>query len=485
MTLRHRLLLVFMVVVVLSIATVTVALFELEHTRRIYGVLQPWNDMALTAQKLQSAYSGGGPATEDQQAAFVAMLVTQYPKLSAAAEYRSVDQVREALNRLNRRFQEWAALPPDQQVGQAEKVRQALRNYAELVEDELVILKTEAANQEKRKTIILVVLAALTATHIALVGWLLQRWLIRPMEQVNRQVEALARDESAPEPLVTTPYEIANLAGALDRAHRSLRSLRQQLLEAERLTTIGHLAAQLAHNLRNPLASVRATAQLTARRAADDPDTARRMQDVLASVDRMNRWIVSLMELAKSQPTPVQAADLRPTLDRVSNALRNELASKDLEITMEVPDKPLTCLHDPDTLEHALVAMVVNAIEASPLGGRITLRAEHLPASPSLTASREPVSPATPPSAGAGEQADSASPSAGARCRISVIDQGQGLPADAPERIFEFSFSTKQRGMGLGLAIARQALLRQGGIARAWNNSAGGATVAVELPMPS
>ncbi len=115
--------------------------------------------------------------------------------------------------------------------------------------------------------------------------------------------------------------------------------------------------------------------------------------------------------------------------------------------------------------------MVVNAIEASPLGETIELRAERL----------EPDQFAHT----AGADAQSREPSQEARagsCRISVIDRGSGLPPDQPERIFEFSYSTKQKGMGLGLGLARQALQRQGGKAGAWNNPDGGATVFVELP---
>jgi len=101
-----------------------------------------------------------------------------------------------------------------------------------------------------------------------------------------------------------------------------------------------------------------------------------------------------------------------------------------------------------------LVAMLVNAVEASPLGGTIGVSVAQV------------------------EDAQLAV------CRISVSDEGTGLPSDCPERIFEFSYSTKQKGMGLGLALARQALKRQGGTIHAINNPENGATICVELPIP-
>ncbi len=179
-----------------------------------------------------------------------------------------------------------------------------------------------------------------------------------------------------------------------------------------------------------------------------------RMQAIVASVDRLNQWIAGLMEVAQKEPTATRPLDVLPTVRRVRDAVAPELAAKELSLEVNVPPSPLLCAHDPTTLEHALIAMTVNAVEASPLGGRIELWAEAV-----LRNGKPPA------------------------CRISVLDSGPGLPADAPERIFEFSYSTKQQGMGLGLALARLALERQGGTAGAANRPEGGAIVFVELPL--
>ncbi len=449
MTLRHRLLLVYLIVVLLSVATVGAAVLELGHARRIFGTLQPWNELALAGQKLDAGF----PPPEippDGPDPFLDALVRHYPLLAEASEYRNVDRAREALTRVRLEYEAWLdTRGSPANTAAALTLRNTLRDYTRLVEDELYALKRQAREQDTRRDLLVIAVIALTVLHIVLVGWLLRRWLLWPMERLNRQVEALARDQPPSEPLLTAPRELAALATALDKARESLGALRRQVLEAERMTTIGQFAAQLAHNLRNPLASIRAAAQITSRHVREQPYVAERMGDIMASVDRLNQWIAGLMEVARREPTPVRRADVVPTLKRVKESLAAELAAKELTLTLDAPEGGLWCGHDPATLEHALIAMVTNAIEASPLSGAIRLEA--------------------------GRRGD--------RCRIAVIDAGSGLPGDDPERIFEFAYSTKSHGMGLGLALARQSLERQGGATHAYNHPDGGAVVYVELPL--
>ena len=155
------------------------------------------------------------------------------------------------------------------------------------------------------------------------------------------------------------------------------------------------------------------------------------------------------MEVARGEPTHTQKADVVPTLYHVRDALASDLASKELSLIIDTPEEGIVCPHDPQTLEHALIAMVTNAIEASPLGETIEMHATRQ------------------------DQF----------CRIAVRDHGEGLPPDDPDQVFEVTYSTKLRGMGLGLALARQALKRQGGAAHAENRLNGGATIYIELPI--
>lgn len=490
MTLRHRLLLVYLIVVLLSVATVSIAIYELNRTQNIYGPLQVLNDVVRDAERLKVTFRSMA-AEEQEQSGFEEILARDARKLSEAGEYLDVDYIREAhLSRLRRAYHDWQVAPPEDRAAVAERVNHYLDSFADAVDGQLERLKEDRDVQRSRKWALLGTALGLAVLHILVIGSLLRRWLLWPMERLNRQVEALAKDQPPPEPLLSSPLEMARLATALDRARQSLQVYRRQLVDNERLTTIGQFAAQLAHNLRNPLASIRAAAQVTARHERENAYVRERMDEVVACVDRLNHWVAGLMEVARREPTPTGGADVVPLLHRVHETVKPDLAVKELTLTVEAPPQGLVCAYDPATLEQALIAMVVNAIEASPLGRAITIRAERIE-SPGYGAQKK--------AAGFGPRADELSTTdahSGVQsaihnpqsaipwvCRISVNDEGPGLPVDDPERIFEFSYSTKQKGMGLGLALARLTLERQGGQAHACNRPEGGARVYVDLPI--
>lgn len=474
MSLRYRLLLVYLIVVLLTAATVAVALLELRHSSRIIADLQHWHEAVLRVERLRTAFErealsplGVSPVPPPEGLDFEKLL----------AETRNLldfDLARWHLQVVARDYREWqelarrsatrpanATTPPVESAGsspveedplsaQTGVVRRTLQRTVWFLEGKQTEVMNEANEQTSRTMAMLNVVLALLALHVLTVGWLFGRWVLVPMARLNRQVEALAHDLPPDEPLLTAPPEMANLAGALDRARISLGEMRHRLVESERLTAVGQFAAQLAHNLRNPLASIRALAQVVSRHDAGDGRIRDRMAEIIASVDRLNRWIGSLMEVVRQEATTLQMADVMPVIHRVHEALSAELSSKDLTWRVDAPTGRVMCLHSPETLEHALVAMAVNAVEASPVGGRITVRVEQTP-----------------------EKA----------CRISVTDDGPGLPRDNPEIIFDSSYSTKERGLGLGLSLMRLALARQGGTTGAMNNPDGGAVVFIELPM--
>lgn len=468
MTLRRRLLLVYLIIVVLSCVTVGIAVNELLYSRQVVDDLERWQDIMLNAQRLRTAFIGSlllyptsGPTSqpvgptppEDDFVTLVGRLRQAY------RPYPDFLDLRVTLSRLLEAYETWRgwALTSNPKVGeQINLVRQWLNLFTRQINDQRSTLVESAHEQNQRTLSLLIAVMGLTIVHLAIVGAILRRWLLRPMERLGRQVAALGRDEPPPEPLVASPAELADLAKALDIARLSLDELRQRLLESERMTTLGQLAAQLAHNLRNPLASIRAAAQVAAKRGNVDEYARKRLDEIIAAADRLAQWVNGLMEFARPRSTRLGSHNVVPLLAQIREALTAELAAKEISFEIDAAAEDLSVPHEPSSLEQAIIAAVVNAIEASPVGGCIRARVEWVN--------------------GDDRQARS--------CRISIIDEGHGLPEGSPDQIFELNFTTKQTGMGLGLALARQAIQRHGGTATARPNPDGGTIIEFQLPAP-
>ncbi len=462
MTLRRRLLLVYLVVVLLSCTTVGVAVVELRHSRAVISDLERWQDIMLNVQRANTAFERetvvrllGGPASrpvwlQTEEASFTTLL--QRLRMS----YPDFDEIRYAFNRLLDEYDVWRRQdrpPGPAAIEQAENVRGWLRALTWRIKNRMDESLATSQEQDERVVVLLVAVLLLTAVHLAIVGAILRRWLLRPLEQLGRQVAALGRGQAPAEPLVATPPEFADLAAAMEQARLSLDDLRRRLMESERMTTVGQLAAQLAHNLRNPLASIRAAAQVASKRGRVDDYAQKRLDEIIAAADRLARWVVGLTEFVRPRSTRLEPADVTPLLHHVRDALVNELSAKDLTFEVIAPPEGIAIPHEPPSLEQALVAVAVNAIEASPVGGRIVAKAEWV-------------------------RSNADAP----LCSISIADQGPGLPEGPPDQVFELSFTTKQTGMGIGLSLARQAVVRHGGTVVARANAGGGTVIEFRIP---
>lgn len=461
MTLRHRLLLVYLIVVLLSCLTVGIAVEEISHSRAVVNDLKRWQDIVLKVEKLRTAFErdvilriSNMPST--QAIALRPPEADFYVLLNQARGYLDFDEVRWEFSKLLSEYYTWRGSEDSDRIPHGDHiiVRRRLDTISHKLEQRLDSLLASSQEQDRRTVMLLSAVMILTVMHIAIVGTLLRLWLLRPMERLGRQVAALGRDEPPPEPLIASPAELAELASALDHARLSLDSMRGQLIESERLTTIGHLAAQLAHNLRNPLASIRAAAQIASRRENVEEYVHKRLDEIVTATDRLSRWVTGLTEFIRPQSANVESRNVVPLVQGLSDALAAELSAKELSLEIQAPTDGLFLLHEPPLLEQALIAVATNAIEASPIGSRITIRLEH--AAPG----------------------DDGKPFG----RICVLDQGPGLPEGSPDRIFELNYSTKTTGLGIGLTLARQAVQRQGGTITAHSNPDGGTIIEFRLP---
>lgn len=232
------------------------------------------------------------------------------------------------------------------------------------------------------------------------------------------------------------------------RAARVIRLQQEQLVESETMAAVGEMASAVAHGIRNPLASIRSSAEVALEENSPFRATA---EEIIHQTDRIEDWIRELLVYSK----PVSGT---PASIRINDLIQSTLESLDREIkkrnvkstlTLE-PASPLVHA-DENLLRHVLISLIANALDAMPKGGELT------------------VSGRIEKSAG--------------RVEISIKDTGNGIPRERMDKIFKPFYTTKPKGMGVGLSLAKRIIERHGGALRLESEEGVGTTVSLLLPI--
>jgi two-component system sensor histidine kinase PilS (NtrC family) len=227
-----------------------------------------------------------------------------------------------------------------------------------------------------------------------------------------------------------------------------LRRLEQHMQRAERLAMVGQLAAGVAHEIRNPLASISGSIELLRSTPQASEDDRALMAIVHREVERLNELIGDLLDYANPRPSQPVDFDLGVLVRETLQVARADKAFAEIELACEV-DEPLPFTADPAKLRQVVWNLVRNAADAAATGGKhVTVEAR-----------------ATP------EGAD-----------VSVTDDGPGIPADQLVRIFDPFYTTKQKGTGLGLATCHAIIAEHGGRIDVASEIGKGSKMVVRLP---
>ena len=294
---------------------------------------------------------------------------------------------------------------------------------------------------------------------VGLLAVLAGSWLIflishtftRPLANLVSGVRALEKGDFAFPLHVRSQDELAELTTAFDRMRKSLQESQQDLLHAERLATIGRMASTISHDLRHPLTTILAYAEL---QSEGDLDAGRRnalYDQIRSSVSRMAELISSLLEFSKGQEVP------RLTHGDVVEALGRALSS--VQIRPEFKGIQITLAHEGVTggwfdfkkLDRAFHNLLQNACEAAPAeSGKVQIMAREVDD----------------------------------HVEISVADNGPGIPESIREDIFQpFVTYGKEGGTGLGLAVVQKIVRDHGGEVKVEATAESGTTFKVVLPL--
>ena len=278
----------------------------------------------------------------------------------------------------------------------------------------------------------------------ALLTLVLALSISRPLGRLSRAAGHIARGERD----VRLP---TGGGGEITELGESLSAMTEQL--NARLKYISDFAADVAHEFKSPLTSIRGAAELLAEGAADEPEArARFLANIQLDAERLDRLVSRLLELSRIETSSeaVTTVDLSELVGRAIE--RSQTPEESICLEYESPIRTLPARRM--DLETALLNLLDNALRFSPEGGRVTVRV--------------------------------VSPASGDEVAISVTDQGPGIPEAHRDRVFDRFFTTDPdgEGTGLGLAIVRSVAAAHGGTAEVSPSSGGGATITVRLPVP-
>lgn len=297
----------------------------------------------------------------------------------------------------------------------------------------------------------------------------------RPQRFLARMSALHLCDETgAPAGAVWRIQDLTDLRRDAAERHR----LRLRLVQSERLSALGEMAARIAHEVRNPMVSIGAAAQVVAEELPDSSPVRAEAQAICSEVRRLDSILSNVLRFAKPPRAAAQRTDVAETLRQVLDLIRAKTSGLSLQLDPSLTPGGLFALIDPDQLKQVLWNLLLNACDAARSAPPPTTAASASPASTSgviecaVRRRRQlPLRPGEAPRRG----------DAGGMVLITIADSGPGIPAALRRRVFDPFFSTKSRGTGLGLPISKQIIESAGGRLRLLNRPGGGTRVIVEL----
>ena len=230
-----------------------------------------------------------------------------------------------------------------------------------------------------------------------------------------------------------------------------VKSLREEVARNQRLATVGRLAAGVAHEVRNPLSSIKGFATYFKERYRQVPEDQQIANIMIQEVDRLNRVVGQLLEFARPVDILKKSISLKTLIENSLKLIERQAEESGVSIRTDLPPADETAMLDPDKMNQVLLNLYLNAVESMESEGRLSVVLEK---------DREK------------------------NCiKIQVTDTGLGISEKDLAHIFDPYFTTKASGTGLGLAIAHNIIQGHNGEIRAESRLGGGSTFTILMPL--
>ncbi len=333
----------------------------------------------------------------------------------------------------------------------AEYHLQALRSQYSLREyDAIAVAASTSFTAQVAISIACVLTVLLFLSYLIMV----RDWLVKPIEVLKRSADAIGMGGLEHRVPLQGNNELVALGRRLDAMVARLSEHQKALLEARELSAIGELCTNVAHGLRNPLASLRASAQLAGRRAGDPEETQLAVLEILRQVDRLNGRITRLFEFSRPEQMDKHCTTFAELAQSARAEVLQSLREKNVAMIIEdSTDRNVWCV-DRCALAGVLTELVTNAAHHSEAGGQIVVSGCAIVSGPNTAR----------------------------QLQVEVIDGGSGMAEATLEQAFDLFYTNRRDGTGMGLAMVRRAVERHGGDVRIASKLDRGTTVTVTVP---
>jgi signal transduction histidine kinase len=334
-----------------------------------------------------------------------------------------------------------------------------------------------AAESTSRNTFSL--LFSISTISIIVVGYLLASNISRPILRLRRMAQAVASGDLEQESGIRRLDEIGDLATAFDtmaddlqartaeaeqlyaeaiernrqleEMYQRLQSAQQQLVQSEKLASVGQLSAGIVHDVKNPLGVIKGVAEELLEDKAPGSPEHESLQVIRDNASRANAIVTDMLTFARQTPPAMIRRDLRETVEGSLRLTNYMLRKGKVELDLQLPPDPVTLTFDSQQLQQVIINLVQNAVQAMPDGGRLGV---HLKRDDGVAV-------------------------------IEIKDTGSGIPPEHLARVFDPFFTTKPEGQGtgMGLSVSYGIISRHHGTIHVSSQPGEGALFTIRLPM--